>query len=99
MLFAGAGATCISIWPRITYRTEQEHQCAAEREQRMTRIATEKVGLRAAKTLRINSRTGRGVQFYAVERSLCVLIEAESEDDAHYLCRDARLEFIGLCEK
>ena len=27
------------------------------------------------------------------------VIEAESEDDAHHLCRDVRLEFIGLCEK
>jgi hypothetical protein len=65
----------------------------------VAKIATEKIGLRAVKTLRINSRSARGVRFYAVDRSLCVMIEAESEDDAHHLCRDVRLEFIGLCEK
>ena len=65
----------------------------------MAKIATEKIGLRAVKTLRINGRIARGVQFYAVDRSLCVMMEAESEDDAHYLCREVRLEFIGLCEK
>jgi len=27
-----------------------------------------------------------------------VVIEADSEDDARYLCRDMAFEFIGLCD-
>ena len=40
-----------------------------------------------------------GVRFYALEGALCVLIEADSEEDAHYLCEDVRLEFIALCNR
>lgn len=65
----------------------------------MAKTATEKVGLRAVRTVRISERRAGGVRFYALEGSLCVVIEAESEDDAYYLCRDVRLGFIGLCEK
>jgi hypothetical protein len=39
------------------------------------------------------------VRFYALDRSVCVLIEADSENDARYLCRETRLEFICLCEE
>jgi hypothetical protein len=39
------------------------------------------------------------VRFYALEQSVCVLIEADSENDARYLCRETRLEFICLCEE
>jgi len=27
-----------------------------------------------------------------------VVIEADSEDDSRYLCRDMAFEFIGLCD-
>ena len=39
------------------------------------------------------------VRFYALDQSVCVLIEADSESDARYLCRETRLEFICLCEE
>jgi hypothetical protein len=39
------------------------------------------------------------VRFYALDRSVCVLIEADSENDARYLCRETRLEFICICEE
>jgi hypothetical protein len=49
--------------------------------------------------MRLARRRAASVRFYALDGTLCVLIEADSEDDARYLCRDVRLEFIGLCEK
>jgi hypothetical protein len=63
---------------------------------KMPLSATETVGLR---TLRVRKRSRGRVRFYALDTTLCVLIEADSEEDAHYLCQDARLEFIALCEK
>jgi hypothetical protein len=47
----------------------------------------------------VRKRRRMGVRFYALDGTLCVLIEADSEEDAHYLCQDVRLEFIGLCTK
>jgi hypothetical protein len=38
------------------------------------------------------------VRFYAVDGTLCVLIEADSEEDAAFLCRDVKLDYIGICE-
>jgi hypothetical protein len=38
------------------------------------------------------------VRFYALDGTLCVLIEADDEDDARHLCREMSLEFVGLCE-
>jgi len=52
--------------------------------------------MRAADTFR---RRAASVRFYALDGTLCLLIEADSADDASYLCRDVRLEFIGLCER
>lgn len=45
------------------------------------------------------SRRVAGVNFYALEGSLCVLIEADSAEDARDLCREMRLEFVALCER
>jgi hypothetical protein len=61
----------------------------------MTRIATElSVGV-----VRVQRRlVPAGVQFCALDGTVRVVIEADSEDDARYLCREMRLEFIGLCE-
>jgi hypothetical protein len=59
----------------------------------MARIATElSVGV-------VGRRRGAPtrVKFYALDGAICVVIEADSEDDARYLCREMRLEFIGLC--
>ena len=61
----------------------------------MAKTSTETVGLRA---LRVRRRT-TSVRFYALDGTLCVLVEADSEEDARYLCRDVRLEFIGVCAK
>ena len=38
------------------------------------------------------------VRFYALDASVCVTIEAVSEDDARYLCQETRLEYICLCD-
>lgn len=65
----------------------------------MTRTATEKAGLRTVRSASALSRRVAGVNFYALEGSLCVLIEADSAEDARYLCREMRLEFVALCER
>jgi hypothetical protein len=62
----------------------------------MSKIAAERsVGVVRARKQLAPAR----VRFYALDRSVCVLIEADSENDARHLCRETRLEFIGLCEK
>ena len=71
----------------------------AERRSDMPRTATEKVGLRAMRAAGTLRRRAASVRFYAFDGTLCLLIEADSADDARYLCRDVRLEFIGLCER
>ncbi len=38
------------------------------------------------------------VRFCALDGSIRVVVEADSEDDARYLCREMRWEFIGLCD-
>ena len=38
------------------------------------------------------------VRFHALDVAVCVTLEADSEDDARYLCQEARLEFICLCD-
>lgn len=63
---------------------------------KMQRTATETVGLC---TIRVRKRRQASVRFYALDGTRCVLIEADSEEGARYLCRDVRLEFIDLCEK
>lgn len=63
----------------------------------MAKSVSEKVGLRVSKA--VSRRGASVVRFYALEGTLCVQIEAESEDDAQQLCRDVRLEFIGLCAR
>lgn len=49
--------------------------------------------------MRVARRRTTSVRFYALDGTLCVLIEADSEDDARTLCRDVRLEFLAFCEK
>ena len=92
----GALGGRITFSARIAYRTEQEQQPA---DWTMARTATERAGLRAVKTVRVSRRSTGGVEFYALDGALCVLIEAESEDDVLYLCRDVRLEFLGFCAR
>jgi hypothetical protein len=38
------------------------------------------------------------VRFCALDGPVRVVIEADHEDDARYLCREMGLEFIGLCD-
>jgi hypothetical protein len=61
----------------------------------MSRIAAE----RSVGVIRVRKRVApTRARFYALDRSVCVVIEADSEDDARYLCRETRLEFICLCD-
>jgi hypothetical protein len=38
------------------------------------------------------------VRFWALDGTMRVVIEADSEDDARCLCRDMDFEFIGFCD-
>jgi hypothetical protein len=38
------------------------------------------------------------VRFFALEGAMRVVIEADSEDDARYLCREMSWDFICLCD-
>jgi hypothetical protein len=61
----------------------------------MCRIAAERsVGVIRTRTRPAPARA----RCYALDRSVCVVIEADSEDDARFLCRETRLEFICLCD-
>jgi hypothetical protein len=60
----------------------------------MARIAREfAVGVIRVRTPRVPAR----VRFCALDGPVRVVIEADSEDDARYLCREMRWDFIGLC--
>jgi hypothetical protein len=62
----------------------------------MSRTAAERsVGVIRAR----QQRAPAAQRFYVLEQSVCVVIEADSEDDARYLCRETQLEFICLCGK
>ena len=62
----------------------------------MARVATElSIGV-----VRVRRRAvPAGVRFCALDGTVRVVIEANSEDDARYLCREMRFEFIGLCDR
>jgi hypothetical protein len=61
----------------------------------MARIATEQsVGVVSVRKQRAPAR----VRFFALDRTVRVVVEADSEDDARYLCREMRWEFIGLLD-
>jgi hypothetical protein len=61
----------------------------------MARIATElSVGVVRVRRHRAPAR----VRFCALEGSVRVVIEADSEDDARCLCREMQWEFIGFCD-
>jgi hypothetical protein len=61
----------------------------------MAKIATE----RSLGVVRVRRRQAPArVRFFALEQSMCVQIEADSEDDARILCREMRFEFIALCD-
>ena len=61
----------------------------------MGKIATERsVGVVRVRRSAVPAR----VRFCALHGSIRVVVEADSEDDARYLCREMRWEFIGLCD-
>jgi len=69
----------------------------------MARIAAERMQAHVAVGIvELRSRgLGRApsrVRFCALDGAVRVVIEADSEDDARYLCRDMAFEFIGLCD-
>ena len=60
----------------------------------MAKIATEF----AIGVIRVRRpRPRRAVRFCALDGPVRVVIEADNEDDARYLCWEMRWEFIGLC--
>jgi hypothetical protein len=65
----------------------------------MARIAVERMHTHVAVgVLEVRGRAPSRVRFCALDGTLRVVIEADSEDDARCLCRDMGFEFIGLCD-
>ena len=62
----------------------------------MTRVATEQsVGV-----VRVRKQRGPArLSFFALDATVRVVVEADSEDDARYLCREMKWEFICLCDR
>jgi hypothetical protein len=62
----------------------------------MTRVATEhSMGVVRVRKQRVPAR----VSFFALDATVRVVVEADSEDDARYLCREMKWEFICLCDR
>ncbi|MGH6867100.1 MAG: hypothetical protein ACREDO_13280 [Methyloceanibacter sp.] len=63
----------------------------------MPRIATECL---AVGVVSVRARRGQApLRFCALDGTIRVVIEADSEDDARCLCREMRFEFICLCDE
>lgn len=61
----------------------------------MARVATElSIGVVRVRRHRAPAR----VRFCALDGAVRVVIEADSEDDARYLCQEMLWDFIRLCE-
>ena len=60
----------------------------------MSSITTEP---RVTRAVRVSKRRARQVQFYALDGTFCMLLDAESEAEARDLCRELQMEFISLC--
>jgi hypothetical protein len=61
-----------------------------------SRLATERMSVSVVRVDRRPARTR--VKFLALEGPMVVLIEADSEDDAHAICAEQGLEFVSLCD-
>jgi hypothetical protein len=61
-----------------------------------SRLATERMSVSIVRAERRNE--AKRVTFCALEGPLLVLIEADSEDDAHAICAEQGLEFHSFCE-
>jgi hypothetical protein len=65
----------------------------------MARIAAERMRMHVAiGIVKVQRRNPSRVRFWAIDGTMRVVIEADSEDDARCLCRDMDFEFIGLCD-
>jgi hypothetical protein len=61
-----------------------------------SRLAAERMG---ATAVRVETRRMRTrVKFVALEGPMLVVIEADSEDEAHAICAEEGLEFVCLCD-
>ncbi|HUU67673.1 MAG TPA: hypothetical protein VMW57_10425 [Methyloceanibacter sp.] len=64
--------------------------------QTRSRLATERMHV---SVVRVAARPKpQPVRFCALDGGMRVTIEADSEDDARFLCEEAGLEFVGLCD-
>jgi hypothetical protein len=63
----------------------------------MANIAAERMHTHVAVGV-VTVRATSPVRFLALDGTMRVVIEADSEDDARCLCRDMAFEFIGLCD-
>jgi len=65
----------------------------------MARIAAERLHTHVAVgVVKVRKHAPARVRFFALDGTMRVVIEADSEDDARCLCRDMEFEFIGLCD-
>jgi len=61
-----------------------------------SRLAIERMTVSVVRVTR--ARKAQRVKFLALEGPMVVVIEADSEDDAHAICADSGLEFVCLCD-
>jgi hypothetical protein len=65
----------------------------------MAKIAAERMHTHVTVgVVKVRRRGPSRVRFLALDGTMRVVIEADSEDDTRYLCRDMGFEFIGLCD-
>jgi hypothetical protein len=65
----------------------------------MAKIAAERMQTHVAiGVVKVRRRAPSRVRFLALDGTMRVVIEADSEDDARCLCRDMEFAFIGLCD-
>ena len=62
----------------------------------MAMLTTERFKIDRLPTRRRRARTF--VRFFALDGAMRVVVEADNEDDARYLCREMRWDFICFCE-
>ncbi len=63
----------------------------------MAMLTTERLGSDRLPARRRQSRTL--VRFFALDGAMRVVVEADNEDDARYLCSEMRWDFICLCDR
>jgi hypothetical protein len=61
-----------------------------------SRLATERMSVSVVRVTR--AAKPQRVKFLALEGPMVVMIQADSEDDAHAICAEQGLEFVSLCD-